>query len=307
MKYLFKFLLVVLVLQVGFVYSQNTNNQQVKGKVVKWEALSGEDKEFIVYLPQSYEMLTDGQYYTSDPDGSSLGKVDKKLVIYRQINNVVLLMEFLQGDSKQVMKNLLKREKSYTGDTEEKNGFDFAQVVSDEDGYQKKKQYFRIKNRLYIIKAFFKSDDSSIADSFFKSVKLVNDGKAVSPNVPSDVKSISLPGIIEREQEKLGDDQAIESKEADQRAIVIHSPSPKFRNGNLLANKGKIKLRILYSASGKVSNVEVLESSSKSLEKPAVEAAKKTIFIPAVKNGKLVSEYAIQEYGIGVSSSFFIL
>jgi TonB family protein len=207
------------------------------------------------------------------------------------------------------MKNLLKIEKSSNEKSQEQiNGFDYAQVITEEDGYQKKKQFFRIKNRLYIIKAFYKTADSKIADSFFKSVKLINDEKAVSPNVPSDVKSISLPGIIEREPENLGDDKALEAKETDRRAIVIHSPMPKFRGENLLiANKGKIKLRILYSSNGKVANVEVLESSSKSLEKPAIEAAQQTIFIPAEKDGKLVSEYAIQEYGFGVSSSIFIL
>ena len=289
-------LILILLVQVSYISAQNTDDSLSKERIVKWEALNGKNNEFIFYMPQGYETVVDGGFYIG---GNS--KVDKKLIVSRYINGVILLMEYYEGDAKQIQKYLQEKEKSPIGRNEEINGFDFKQFVGDDDGYFNKTQYFRNGNRLYIVKVLTKSVNNEIVKDFFESVKLINDNKVVSPNVTKDMKTITLSNISEREPSLLDDKNAIEAKTADRKPIILIFPRPRFPENELRSsNTGKVKLRVLYSSSGKIAEVEVLRSPSKALSEVAIEAAKKTKFLPAEKDGKLVSVYQTQEYSFDV-------
>ena len=284
-----------LLLLTGVVSSQVKPADTTSGKTVKWEIMGGKNNEFLLYMPQGFETVGDGNFITGKPGVG--GTVDRKLTVYRYINSVLLTMEYFEGDAKTIQKNLQERVKFTADKSELIGGFEFKQFAGKTENYFTKIQHFRIKNRLYILKAITKSADNSIVESFFKSVKLVENGKAVSPNIPNDTMNIVLSNIVEQETEKIGDAAAVESKQADRNVIVLYSARPKFpvdvvRN----LSSGRLKIRVLYSSSGKITNVEVLESPSKQLEKSAIEAVKKSIFIPAEKDGKLISVYKTQEY-----------
>ncbi len=286
-----------LLLLTGVVLSQVKSADTTSGKTVKWEIMGGKNNEFLLYMPQGFETISDGDFITGKPGAG--GTVDRKLTVYRYINGVLLTMEYFEGDAKTIQKNLQEREKLTSDKSELINGFEFKEFSGTAENYFTKIQHFRIKNRLYVLKAIAKSGDNPIVDGFFKSVKLVADKKAVSPNFPAGTAAVALPGIVEQEAAKIGNEAAIESKQADRKVIVLYAARPKYPRGQANGG-GKIKLRILYSASGKISNVEVLESPSKALSDAAVEAARKSVFIPAEKDGKLISVYQTREYSFEI-------
>lgn len=231
------FFAAILFLQINMISAQIKTADSLKGKTVKWEVLSRKDNEFLLYMPQGYKTVSDGNFITGKPGVG--GRVDRKLIVYRYINGVVLMMEYFEGDAKLIQKNLQEREKSTVEKSEIINGFEFEQFVGSSGNYSTKAQYFRIKNRLYILKAIAKSADNPIFEGFFKSVKLVENKKVVSPNVPANITAITLPNIVEQEADRIGDDAAIESKQADRKVIVLYSPRPKYPRGQLGRSGGK--------------------------------------------------------------------
>lgn len=282
-----------------FVFAQNTVTTQ--GKIVKWEAMNSKNNEFIVFMPEGYLTAGNSDFYLGSYRNGA--HVSKKLTVARYINGVVLIMEYYEGDAKDIQKYLLEREKLTPHKEEEINGFQVKHFNGKMGNHSTEIQHFLFKNRLYVVKAISKSENNRIAKIFFESVRLVNLNNTAAPNVPAGAASTTLSRIVEREPVLIDDANAISSNDADREPIVLRAFRPKFtpemRRG--LA-EGRLKLKLLYSSSGKVTKVEVLQSPSKLLEKAAIEAAKDTIFIPAEKDGKLVSVYETIEHSFGISS-----
>ncbi len=296
----------LILISVCFLFAQTSVDTSKSNKLIKWEPLNGKDNELIVYMPQGFEAIPDNGYYYLGPKGS--GKIESKLLIYRYINGVILFLDYYIGDVKQIQKSLEKEEKSAPEKIGEINGFDFKQFTETGDEHYKKKQYYQIKDRLYILTAVAKSEDNEIIKDFFKSVLLVNDSKAVSPNIPKDIKNITLSGIEEKEMLKFDDAQVIDDKEADRPVIMLYLPRPKFSTDIIRGlSNGEVKIKALFSSSGKVTKVEVLSSPSKKLSEAAVEAIKKAKFLPAEKDGKLISVYVTKQYGFKTTTEFVVL
>ncbi len=297
-------LLVVLSLLVSSLYSQNVSDKSsnVKGKAVKWEALSGKNNEFIFYIPEGYITTADGDYYKGGPINIG-AHVEKELKVARYINGVVLMMEYYEGEAKQIQKRLEEQEKLTPLKSEEINGFQVKYFSENKDKQFFRTQHFQIKNRLYITKSISFSENNEITKVFFESIKIVNKNISIAPNVPKDTKIASPPVLIERESQMLDDSNAIVEKDADRKVIILKISRPKFPT-DIIRNlsSGRFKIKILYSSSGKVTNVEVLESPSKELGKMAIESAKNTTFIPAEKDGRLVSVFKTQEYSFGTTT-----
>lgn len=294
---IFLFLIVLIIWQVGSIYAQSA----LQGKPIKWEGVSGKNNEFIFYMPEGYITAARNEYYLGK---ASVGaRVEKEIIVARQINGVVLISEYYQGKGKDIYKSLKEREKSSLEKDEVINNFQVARFFAKTEKGYRKTHYYVSEKGVYLLKAFAKSEDDRIMKSFFESVRLINQNGAVAPNAPTNAKTTSLIKLIEQEAVRLEDSAAIDSKEADRPVIILYSQPPRFsfeaRRG---ISNARVKLKVLYSSSGKVSNVEVLEITSKLLEKEAVESAKKAVFIPAEKDGKLVSAYQTMEFSFGIET-----
>lgn len=282
------------------VFAFQFNIGFAQSKPVIWEAMNGKNNEFVLSVPAGYLTAGDNDYYLGKPGVGA--HVTKQLVIARYINRSVLLMEYYEGDSKDIQKILQEREKLTLDKEEMINGFQVKGFSAKSENPFNRVQHFLIKNRLYVVKAISSSENNQIVEAFFESVKLANQNNAVAPNAPSGTTTTSLPKLTEQEAIRLDDSKAISSNEADRKVLILKSARPKFtpemRRG---LGAGRLKLKVLFSSSGKVTNVEVLESPSKLLDKEAIETAKKTVFIPAEKDGKLVSVYKIIEHSFAIT------
>lgn len=78
------------------------------------------------------------------------------------------------------------------------------------------------------------------------------------------------------------------------RAEVLFKPEPDFEASE--PGRWEVKLRVVLCPRGYVSNIEVLSKTTGGAAEKAMEAARGIRFIPAVKGGKRVAQYATVVY-----------
>ena len=92
-------------------------------------------------------------------------------------------------------------------------------------------------------------------------------------------------------------DRVYTRNEVDQKARVTHRPEPlypeKARRKRL---KGRVNLQLVLRPDGRVTDIEVLESSDESFSQTSIEAAKKIRFEPALKGGCAVAQSNVVFY-----------
>lgn len=285
----------------GSGYAQAANDSTSNARVSKWEPLNGANNEIIFYMPQGYESVADANLFAGKN-----ARVDKKLTIFRFVNGVVLTATYFEGAAKQIQKHFQKDEKPAVSQIADLGGFEFNEFAGEADGYFTKTQYFRKNDRLYILKSISKAKDNRIAQDFFASVKLVKGEKILMPNVSDGTGTLTLSAIREGAQAS-GISKPLEEQDVDRKPIAVYMPRPKFDFKKMVGSRGgKIKLRIQVSETGTVAGVEILESFSETLNAAAMDAAQKSRYIPAEKDGNFVPVYVIQQYGFEVGTEIFI-
>jgi len=95
------------------------------------------------------------------------------------------------------------------------------------------------------------------------------------------------------------------SKEVDSKAWIVTKPQPAYtREARSNGTSGRVALRILLSASAKVTSVEVIKELPDGLTESAVKAACAISFEPAMKDGHEVSQRVIVEYGFMIDHRY---
>jgi len=275
--------------------TQTVNSTQTKK--IKWQGLSGKENEFYFLMPEGFQTFADGNYFTMTKNGGK-AQVDSRRTLARYINGVVLMLELYEGDVKDIETALTEREKGQMVRNELVNGFQFKSYVEKTPEFVWEKQYFSLKKRLYVLQAVARGENNRIVRDFLESVRLGNQKQFAAPNSNKDVKPVSLPvlpEITENLPDRLDDSQPFQN--ADRGVIILYRPRPRFsfeaRQSRL---SGNVKLKGLFSSSGKITKLEVISSPGRELTVAAIKAAEQIQFLPAEKDGKLVSIYKTIEY-----------
>jgi TonB family protein len=231
--------------------------------------------------------------------GGGKTQIDNRRTLARYINGVVLMMEFYEGDAKNILAALTERQKGQTVKDEFVNGFQFKSYVEKTPEFVWETQYFSLKKRLYVLQAVARGENNPLVRNFFESVRLVNQKQTAAPNLNKDVKAdsiTSLPEISENLPVRTDDSQLLADK-PDRGVIILYKPRPRFspeaRQSGL---SGNVKLKILFSSSGRITKLEVISSPGRELTETAIKSAEQIQFLPAEKDGKLVSIYKTVEY-----------
>jgi TonB family protein len=91
-------------------------------------------------------------------------------------------------------------------------------------------------------------------------------------------------------------------KEVDRRAKVTHREEAKYtEKARRNCVNGQVLLKAVFTSSGRVENIEVLEGLPEGLNDSAIEAARKIKFKPAMKDGHPVSVYMTIEFNFDFS------
>lgn len=85
--------------------------------------------------------------------------------------------------------------------------------------------------------------------------------------------------------------------EVSMKAVIISKPEPGYTEEARKNNtSGTVRLRVILTASGEVTNITVVKGLPDGLSETAVAAAKRIRFKPAEKDGRAVSQWAALEY-----------
>jgi TonB family protein len=90
-------------------------------------------------------------------------------------------------------------------------------------------------------------------------------------------------------------------KQVDSKVVLVMKPEPRYTE---LARReqtmGQVVLKAVLSSSGSVVNIQTVSALPNGLTEEAIEAAQKIKFIPAMKNGKYVSNSVQLEYNFNL-------
>ena len=89
------------------------------------------------------------------------------------------------------------------------------------------------------------------------------------------------------------------STEVDRKVKILSHPNPQFEPREIEAHqRAVIVLRAIFCGSGKVTDVRIQKSVSRSLNEEAIRTAKTITFRAAEKSGEKVSQWLTLEYHI---------
>ncbi|HEX8459744.1 MAG TPA: energy transducer TonB [Pyrinomonadaceae bacterium] len=126
-------------------------------------------------------------------------------------------------------------------------------------------------------------------------------GKARSAGENSKTAAPSTDSTADSTTVSNGGQQIFKIKEVTRRAQVIYKPEPRYtEKARRNQTTGVVRLRIVLSATGKVTNIVVLKYLPDGLDERAVFAASHIKFIPAIKDGRPVSQYVLIEYNFNI-------
>lgn len=93
------------------------------------------------------------------------------------------------------------------------------------------------------------------------------------------------------------EEQVYSVKEVSQRAVILKAPeTPGTRQARMRITEGIVRVRAVFTASGQVRDITVLQGLPDGLTEQVVESVRGTTFTPARKDGRVVSQYVVLEY-----------
>jgi len=151
-------------------------------------------------------------------------------------------------------------------------------------------QFFATEGRLYrFVASGVPADDAGVRQ-FFSSITLGKKQKGIKV---SDGGGIPLqPDTFER---------PFVGKDVDIKARLTKKPEPSYtERAKHEQVTGTVVLKAVFSSTGQVTNIRIVQGLPFGLTEKAIEAAKKIKFIPAMKDGKYVSMWMQLEYNFNL-------
>ena len=172
--------------------------------------------------------------------------------------------------------------------------FTGQQYSSHDRDFPSTEQFFATEGRFYRFVVLGATAEHADAKQFFASVTLGKKQEGIQiledsgPQSSGGVGRGVGPGIYV-------------GRDADTKARLISKPEPSYTD-EAKKNQiiGTVVLKAVFAASGKVTNIRVVQGLPFGLTERAIEAAKKIRFVPATKEGKYVSMWMQLEYNFNL-------
>lgn len=161
------------------------------------------------------------------------------------------------------------------------------QYSSRDRDFPSTEQYFATEGRLYRFMVRGATAEHAGVQPFFASVTLGKKQEGIEV----------IEGGLAAETEQ----RFFTGKEVDTKARLISKPEPSY-TAAAKQNQvvGTVVLKVVFSASGKVTNIRVAHGLPDGLTERAIEAARKIKFVPASREGKFVSMWMQLEYNFNL-------
>ncbi len=189
------------------------------------------------------------------------------------------------------------RNSKITTRTESQNGlqFSFKRLNYDQSGgYPGVAQIYDTKQRVFALVAIGKDGDDSSVRRFLQSFELKDEPAGNDIDRGSEVKADNPAAVI--------DSPVASTKELSTKPVVLikPAPGPYTEAARRHLTRGTVVLKVVFSANGRVTNVEVQTGLADGLTDRAVEAAHRIYFIPGMKDGHFVSTSMMLEYNFNI-------
>ena len=252
-----------------------------------WQRLSDKEDNFSVLLPVRAEITSRGNYTI----GLNGEKIIEERVAHAYHNGVVYIVKLYKASN---LKRLFAKyhELFYLSNADETSltagGFEGKQFLIKEEGYFSFIRVFLTKNHLYVLEAAARSADNASVQYFLSSLTLGNVGPAAIVTAPPGEAPMPLAPA---------DSKPLTVKEATLPAVPIYNPKPPYTpRAKQDRVSGTLTLRILFSPTGEVTEVTVINKLGGGLTEAAIKMAKSIKFLPAEKDGQLVPQIGEMTY-----------
>jgi hypothetical protein len=254
-----------------------------------WRRVATDDKEFAVVMPVTPPAHESTNYYLH-PDGARI-KWARAVTGYSGRAAFVVHI-YDTSDPKKLLKDLLGLETSPDSSISDFSlgGYVGKRVVTSEKDFHIDARYLATRRRVYVVSAAARDKDDPDVNRFMSSLRLGSDGVTDAQGVSQ--SGVGVTGDSPGASAGGGVDKTVyQPSEVSRKALIVFKPNPRSAT-----EPGVVKLRMILSSTGEVSNIEVLKGLDKETTKKAVEEASYIRFLPAERDGHLVSQWVNIEY-----------
>ena len=251
--------------------------------------MPGDPKPFVTSITDSAGRSTPKRVYSSYADGCVY------LVISYEASSLAGTLENYKVDHVRGELNGERdvRAGAYEGKEYTFNLGDIAGIV----------RIFATSRHGYAVATIQTSADVRLREYFLSSLRFTDNGS------PAGDSNGTLPPAPDRVASSLpvadATEKPLSSKAVTRKAVWVSKPQPSYtEEARRLRIAGSVVLRVVLSASGEVTNVQVVSGLPSGLSEQAIEAAKSVRFMPAVKDGKFVSTWVELLYTFNLDHAF---
>ncbi len=169
-------------------------------------------------------------------------------------------------------------------------------------------QFYRTKNRVYIFEGVGDARSLPAIERFLKSVTLDMKTKAKNIARLQDERAAAQKSEAAAPPSKSAESQAnvlperpFSPREVARKAVIVARAEPRYtEQARKNAVAGTVVLRGVLSSSGEVTGLRAISGLPDGLTERALAAARRIAFIPAMKDGRFVSQYIQIEYNFNL-------
>lgn len=157
-------------------------------------------------------------------------------------------------------------------------------------------QYFPTKHNLYVVSAAARDDASPSLGDFFSSIRL---GDAATDAGAKNAPAGGSPATSRAAAfEPNPAPRVFKPEEVTRKAIIVWHPDPGVYQEMIQLNRPivKMKLQMILNADGSVSDVKIVSGTTQAINEKVLTAAKYMRFLPALKDGRHVSQLYTFDY-----------
>jgi|SRR5918912_3254543 TonB family protein len=168
-------------------------------------------------------------------------------------------------------------------------------------------QFYLAKDHVYVIEVMSEKIDAPSVNRFLSSLTL--DGKTKGKEIMELSGTDAPPTVTKAPDQSSGSgaDKGVEQpkvmtpKEVTYKAFIVLKPEPGYtEEARKKQISGTVTLRAVLSSSGAVTSIRPVSTLPYGLTEKAIAAARNIRFIPAVKDGRYVSQYVTIEYNFNI-------
>jgi hypothetical protein len=245
---------------------------------------SPEGEDFTVLFPES-PRLTVGKRFFGDRQR------DHKFHRYTVFSaHVLFVVESYEGDKpKDLMRIAMSGRRGLRiGAAIELNGYKGNEFTQEVEGISFKGKYFTTKKHFYIVEAGKRETSSPMMDEFLDSFSLEQHLAKAPAGAPL--------GLTDDPAEKV-----FSARDVSTKAIILSKlPATYTDPARDRMIGGKVVLEAVLRATGDVGDIYIRSELPGGLTEQSIAATKAIIFLPALKDGKAVSQRVLLEYNFNI-------